>query len=80
MWALVLDKWGDPSINPRTGQQRKMPLDGPDPNGNVRVIAGTARVMTAGEFVPADQRWRSHYATCPKAAQFRQPRRGGSRR
>lgn len=76
----LLDKWGSPSVNPRTGQQRMMPIDpGPIATGNVRCFNGTARVMTAGELVPADERYTTHMATCPKRQERNSKRFGGKR-
>lgn len=53
-----------------TPGRRRMPLNiDPDPNGNVVMIDGMARVLTADQLaqrgLPA-QRWMPHAATCER--------------
>lgn len=57
-----------------TAQRKRIPLD-PEPvaDGNVIVVLGTAYVLKDQNPV-TDQRFRSHFATCPHAGQHR--RRG----
>jgi hypothetical protein len=57
-----------------TPSLRRIPLDlKPVPDGNVIIDGGgTARVLRAGEDAPEGAlRYRTHYATCPNAAQHR---------
>jgi hypothetical protein len=47
----------------------------PDPTGNTVIIDGQAKVDTGDMYdvVPADlPRYKSHWATCPQAAEWRQ--------
>lgn len=54
----------------RTG--KPMPLDaGPIENGNLVVVNGRARGFTAEDVRLARERRRSHFASCPNAADFR---------
>lgn len=66
----------------RTAEGRNMPIDTqPSPAGNVRIIGlkGNHPVVAvyrdadtaAGLADPDEQRWLSHFATCPQAAEHR---------
>lgn len=61
----------------RTGTDRAMPLDPhPHPDGNVLIEGGTCTVLGPLEVeLHRDQpRYRSHFATCPNAADHRSAR------
>ncbi len=58
-----------------------MPLNAdPDPDGNIRLEEhddGRVECVVMNEMEMADyngMRFKSHYATCPKAAKFRKPK------
>jgi hypothetical protein len=58
----------------KTATGRKMPLDAkPDPKGNLVVIDGVAHHVheNGAAFPDTAERYRSHFATCPNAAQHR---------
>jgi len=62
--------------------QKRIPIDAkPDPNGRIRIeekgpghCVAHVEKSDAGTLFPGDERFTSHFATCPDAAKFRQPR------
>jgi len=55
----------------KTAKGKSMPLDvQPADDGNIIVVDGVA-VYLKGEAPPNKLRWKSHFATCPQAAQHR---------
>lgn len=63
---------GAPVIWATTPRGKNIPLD-PEPvaGGNLELRAGIAMVVTAD---PEVRRYRSHFASCPKAGELRAPR------
>lgn len=58
----------------RTEKGKSMPLDAePVPDGNIVLRDGVVNYLTGPEMdMPTDRpRYKSHYATCPQAGQWR---------
>lgn len=52
-----------------------MPIDAdPTPNGNLSLVSGVARAYSAEDTKLHRDRHTSHFATCPDARDWRQPR------
>jgi hypothetical protein len=66
---------------PSTASGKLMPLDAePHPDGNIVLIPAGAMVLSketaeTGKRI-GSRRYRSHFATCPDAAQHRKPKAG----
>lgn len=62
--------------------QKRIPIDAtPDPKGHIRIeekgpgnCVAYVEKSDAGTLFPEADRFTSHFATCPDAAKFRQPR------
>jgi len=56
----------------KTAQGKRMPLNpAPDPRG--RLALDATGLIVQGELAAAGDRYTSHFATCPHAAQHRRP-------
>ena len=54
----------------RTKNGKHIPVDAaPSPDGNIEMRGGIAHVV--GDELPLAPRFKSHFATCPNAAQHR---------
>lgn len=80
LWAQLLDEAGERQKKP-DGKMKAIPVDfEPVADGNVVVFHRpgqgiVARVLKKGEAPPAGARLRrTHFSTCPQAAQHRRPR------
>lgn len=63
---------GQPMLWYPTTKGRMMPIDPVSvEDGNFVIEDGIVRVLQKGELFPPKERYKSHYATCPKAAEFR---------
>lgn len=62
----------------RTPTGKSMPVDlEPVDLGNVRIVEGAdgyLAIVTVPAMIPEGERYRSHFATCPKAREARRPR------
>lgn len=68
---------GAPILWAKTTTGKQMPIDRePEDMGNVRLIHGPEgylAIVTVPAMIPEGERYRSHFATCPRA---REARRG----
>lgn len=63
---------GAPVSWARTARGKHMPLDPePHPEGNVEVDAGVATVVDPAQKALFGERYMPHWATCPRANDFR---------
>jgi hypothetical protein len=79
-WASMVDALGELKRRPTDGSVVRNPINPwPVENGNLQIVApGRVGMIPRGVYVAPQQRWTSHFATCPTAPQFR--RRGRGRR
>lgn len=72
IWTTMLDAMGARKTRD-DGKPVRNPIDPrPRPDGNVRLTGrGHARMITAGEHVMPDERYVSHFATCPNRGRHR---------
>jgi hypothetical protein len=67
---------GAPIIFARTGSGKAIPIDAePNPAGNIELADGTAKSWgTSHQWPPGADRYTTHFATCPHAAEHRRAR------
>lgn len=72
-WAISADALGTPKRRP-DGSVVKISMDPfPVPDGNLMLVSPgkVAPIGAANLGVPRDERWRTHFATCPNASTHR---------